>query len=111
MIGRHLIDRQCRLRAVPLAVAAAAVVLAIPLAGIATAQEGSGGGAPGGGAAGGGVSPSSGDGAWPPTEVAWPPTGGPSSSSDGAGDDSTVSSVLPTPIVLPGGPPILPDGR
>lgn len=80
-------------------------LIATPSAGVAIAEN------PGdssGGGGGGGSSQSSNNDAWPPTDVYWPPAGG-TSSSDGAGDGSAIPSVLPTPIVIPGGPPIVPD--
>jgi hypothetical protein len=103
MMPALLIARHRRRPLSRLVVAFAAGLVAIPLAGIGNADNGGG--------ATGGAAQVSDDSAWPPTEVYWPPTQGTDSSSNGATDGSEVTSVLPTPIVLPGAPPILPDRR
>jgi hypothetical protein len=101
-----LISRERRRAGSRLAMAVlAAGLVATPLAGVASADNGGGSDDSGESSGGGGGSGSSrlGDNtAWPPTEVYWPPTQGTDRSSNSASDGSGTPSALPTPIVMPG---------
>lgn len=86
-----------RLRSLAAAVAVAVLVAGL-FAGNGRADDGSDSSSPGDGMT------------WPPTEIAWPPESGESSADEDAAAGEP-SAPLPTPIVIPGAPPIMPTPR